>query len=75
MTSRFEQSILLGDAWHSVRPMHYLGEPTRALIFWSRRQARVWCAAAHKRYSDRPDDCRRWKFRPVKVRETLRLQP
>ena len=63
------EGMLIGDAWDHVTPQKYLGEPTRPLLFWSRRQARVWCAAktiACKRHSDD------WIFRAVRVRETVK---
>jgi hypothetical protein len=62
------EGMFITDSWHAVTPKKYLGEPTRPLLFWTRRQARAWCAAKtidYKRHS--PD----WKFKPVRVREIL----
>lgn len=54
---------------------YYDGEPTRALLFTSRRLARHWCAnemASYRDYSD-GHPCRSWKFRPVRVTETVKV--
>ena len=63
--------ILIGSAWHSEAcRKSYPGEPTRALLFCSRQQARAWCAAENARYAAR-EDLRSWHVRPVRVRETV----
>mgnify|MGYP001618310194 FL=1 len=48
----------------------YDGEPTRPLLFRSRRHAREWCAKTHRQYAS---PCPAWRWRPVRVRETLRV--
>jgi hypothetical protein len=62
------EGMLIGDTWHSVTPRKYEGEPSRSLLFQTRKQAREWCAA-------KTIECKRhssdWKFKPVRVRETL----
>lgn len=52
-------------------------EPTRALLFCTRRQAREWCRARNAEYaSRRPGDiCRNWRFRVVRVIETVKVNP
>ena len=68
-----ERPMLLGDAWCKPVPQPgYPGEPTRALLFRFRREAREWCRDAHARYSDRYDCCAKWRFSPVRVEEIVR---
>lgn len=62
------EGMLIGDTWHAVTPQKYLGEPPRALLFKTRRMAREWCFNATRKYQKHGPD---WKFRPVRVRETL----
>lgn len=60
------QPVLVGSMWHSItRDPFYLGEPTRALVFQTRKQARTWVAEkmANRSYG---------RFRVVRVRETVR---
>jgi len=60
--------ILLGSGWHeNCLLSNYDGEPPRALLFCTRKLAREWCAAR----MERPKDFD-WRFRAVKVIETLR---
>lgn len=56
---------LIGSLWHATAKSSYAGEPTRALLFSTRHQARAWCAAQNKTRS------LQWKMRVVKVRETV----
>lgn len=66
--------ILIGTAW--VRPPmngRYSGEPTRAMLFNTRREAREWCSAKMAEYAGRSDCCKKWRFRPVRVRETVMM--
>ena len=69
---RMEKPILLGLAWHdhTIQP-RYAGEPVRALLFCTREQARAWCRAKMQQYAGRGDVCEGWKFRPVRVTETV----
>ena len=65
---------LLGTGWDRTGwPGHHPDEPTRALLFCTRAQARAWCAAKMASYADRPagDICRQWRFAPVRVRERV----
>lgn len=65
---------LLGDGWLTVLPQpHYDGEPTRTLVFLTRAQARAWCATQYAKYRGREDWCGRWRFRTVRVRETVEV--
>lgn len=72
-----EKPRLLGAAWDEgarASPAHYFGEPTRALLFTTRAQARAWCDVQHARYLtyyDKDHICRQWRFRPVRVRERV----
>ena len=53
---------------------HYDGEPSQPLLFVTRRHARAWCAKQHRQYAaGRTDLCGKWRWRPVRVRETLRV--
>ena len=69
--------VLLGGLWHDeARQFHgaYEGEPSRALLFCTRREARHWCAETMRtwRYGRQHDDIvARWIVRPVRVRETV----
>lgn len=68
--------VLIGSLWESSikRADVYPGEPRRALLFCTREQARAWCAKQNAKYADRnkQDVCHSWRFRPVRVRETVR---
>ena len=71
-----EKPRLIGAVWdEQVRatPNYYFGEPTRALLFMTRSQARAWCDAAHAKFLNYDKDhiCRKWRFRPVRVRERV----
>jgi hypothetical protein len=68
-----EPPRLIGALWNNYppRPSHD-GEPSRALLFVTRRQARAWCAEKNKQYAGRADCCRHWRFQPVRVVETVR---
>jgi hypothetical protein len=58
--------ILIGTAWNPNLVYNHPNEPTRALLFTSRKSARAWCKA-------RESACKElgWRFVPVKVRETV----
>jgi hypothetical protein len=66
--------MLLGKAWSRMHTMNagLPGEPTRALLFNTRKQARAWCAGRNTEWSERTDSCRKWRVRAVRVRETVR---
>lgn len=66
-----KDTLLIGEAWHTVWPSRYAGEPTRCLLFLTRRLARLWCAEQRAKYQDRTDCCRSWRFRPVRVLELI----
>lgn len=63
-----EPPIIIGAMWHSEyrSNAHYKGEPTRALLFCTREQAREWCRERKERSKDLG-----WKFTPIKVREVV----
>lgn len=62
-------TMLIGCAWLRADTSHYDGEPTRALLFMSRQQAREWCRKKSKEYDDpHLGFC----FRPVRVIETVK---
>lgn len=62
--------MILGAAWNGPSPRHYEGEPTRALLFCTREQAREWCRNCRERSKDLG-----WTFTPVKVRELVEKVP
>lgn len=59
--------IMIGSLWSEFgrERAHYVGEPTRAQLFTNRKDARKWCA-------DRHPKSELIRFRPVRVRETVR---
>ena len=64
--------ILLGSLWNKEpNPTPYLGEPPHPLLFCTRSHAREWCRLTHAGYAGRNDCCADWRFRPVRVRETV----
>lgn len=67
--------FLLYGGWCDIvrRRQDYDAEPSRALLFRSRAAARRWCQARRDTYRDRTDCCRLWRFRPVRVRETVEV--
>ena len=69
-----DKPMLLGFAWHDMNRerLYYLGEPTRALLFTSRAAARSWCRCQHNKNRGRSDCCAKWRFRPVRVVESIR---
>ena len=76
-----DQPMLLGAMWHDeARKFEgaYAGEPTRALLFCSRREARTWCSETMEKWRDgrqRDDAVTRWRVEPVRVRETVQVEP
>ena len=70
-----DEPMLIGAMWATdVRGEPYPGEPSRALLFSARAQARAWCAGTLRKWRDgrSPDDIvSKWRVRPVRVRETV----
>lgn len=65
---------LIGCLWMNPRmESQYEGEPSRALLFTTRRLARIWCSTQNVKYSAYPAGhvCRSWRVRAVQVRETV----
>lgn len=71
--SNGEPARLIGGLWHEAGSPRYTGEPTRAVLFESRRQAREWCAKKNDSYKQSEDFVNRWRVRPARVRETVVL--
>lgn len=69
--------LLLGSLWDDDQRERagHLGEPGRALLFCTRAQARAWCARERAKFVDYPKDhiCIAWRFRAVRVRETVQV--
>ena len=70
----------LYTSWHRIASAPgcaayiYPGEPTRALVWTTRRQAQAWCRE-EERYQRDCDVQRPCRFRVVRVRETLTVLP
>lgn len=65
---------MIGSLFHDeAGKSPYPGEPTRALVFHTRRDAREWCEAENAKWRDYPVGhiCRNWRMRVVRVRETV----
>jgi hypothetical protein len=73
MKSPLSPLSLLGRAWIRGEKPNYEGEPSRTLVFQTRRQAREYCRAENTWCKARTDCCHEWKFRAVRVRETVRM--
>ena len=64
--------LLCGTHWMNPPPRSaYDGEPTRAILFVTRKQAREWCRNKQAEYTGRSDFLAKWRFRPVRVREKV----
>lgn len=69
---RQDPPSLLGRSWHDDSvPRQYPGEPTRALLFRTRREARAWCRHKVKFYAGLGDVCSLWRFSTVRVIERV----
>ena len=72
------EPMLIGGLWAAdLGGEPYAGEPTRALLFCTRQQARAWCADTMRKWRDgrqRDDIVARWTVRPVRVRETVQIE-
>lgn len=67
--------MLIGTTWMRPAPKaQYEGEPQRAILFQTRQQAREWCRDKQAEYAGRKDYCADWKFKAVKVVETVKLK-
>jgi hypothetical protein len=65
-----EAPFLIGGGWHPALKPRFVGEPSRPILFTSRRLAHAWCAEKMAQYAD-SDICKHWRFRAVRVRETV----
>lgn len=66
---------LIGGLWAAdLGGKPYPGEPTRALLFCNRQQARSWCADTMAKWSVGDSIVRRWRVRPVRVREMVQIE-
>jgi len=74
-SGREDAPLLLGQAWNDPQPQSlYPGEPTRTLVFTTRKDARAWCRARREKYRERTDCCALWRFTPVRVRERVSVE-
>jgi hypothetical protein len=66
-----DRPAIIGRTWDKHIEPTYSGEPSRALLFTTRQLAREWCHAKLAQFRGRKDFVARWKFRPVRVIETV----
>ena len=63
---------ILGTVWMDPPPeSQYEGEPTRPILFTTRKLAREWCKNKQAEYAGRKDFTAKWRFRPLRVREKV----
>lgn len=70
------RSFLIGNSWHRANNMAnkgYPGEPTRALLFCTRAQARTFCREQRKSAMLTGGVCEKWRYAAVRVRETVKV--
>lgn len=76
-SGKTERRLLLGSLWDDKARQSegYFGEPTHALLFCTRDQARAWCDVKNAEYLARLGDdiMRKWRVRPVRVREVVTI--
>lgn len=74
-TGRKGERMLIGECWSDTsNATRHDGEPTRALLFCTRAQAREWCADENRKWRERAQlvpIVSKWRVRPVRVRETV----
>ena len=68
---RYPDVDLLFEYWLQEWSPRFDGDMPRPILFASRRQALAWCAAQHARYATRQNGLRDWRFRPVRVLNTV----
>ena len=67
-----EKPHLIGSLWAWHDAVTHPDEPTRALLFCTRRYARQWCKETNAKWQQNPSIAH-WRVKPVRVRETVRL--
>jgi hypothetical protein len=71
-------AMLIGSLWaDDLKSIRYDGEPTRALLFCTRAQARTWCAkkmAGWREGRTASDRVMTRRVRAVRVRETVQVE-
>lgn len=79
-TNSRAEALLLGSLWDAGEFARWqrgdmrASEPTRALLFCRRAQAREWCAAKNAEWREHSDAIvKAWRVRPVRVRETVQV--
>ena len=72
MSTLGKDPMLISVDWNNAGASRYQYEPARCLLFQNRKAARVWCRSEEFTYHDRLDSCKDWRFRPVRVRETVK---
>lgn len=64
---------LIGGTWHRLNVQQFLCQPSRPILFTTKKLAQAWCKEQHEFYKKYKGDgiCEFWRFRPVRVRETV----
>lgn len=64
--------MLISEGWSDTsNATRHDGEPTRALLFCTRQQARNWCDEKNSRWRKQNGIVSKWRVRLVRVRETV----
>ena len=71
LTTRLDpKPALIGGMWHPNGKARYPGEPTRAVLFDTRAQARSWARSKTQEANMHSPD---WRFHVVRVREVVAM--
>lgn len=74
-TDVHDRPHLCWGGWHpGLQFPRYNGEPTRLVAFTTRRLARAYVQRHHAEWMKRADFVRDWRFRVVRVVETVRIE-
>lgn len=71
--SRDNKPTLIGGLWEPKMFPRYENEPSRTLLFCTRRFAKKWCLEENAQYRKRGGDSKYWHFSPVKVIEIVEV--
>lgn len=70
-----KETMIIGGGWHENMIARYEGEPSRPILFLTRKLSREWCKGRNKQYESWEWPCNKWRFRPIRVREIVKPQP
>lgn len=63
-----KEPILISGSWHPKIKYTYEGEPSRPVLFTTRKLARIWC----KELNEMCKHVSIWKFKVVKVKYNVK---